>query len=150
MQVRNDATAPPLVPGAAGGPKRLRRRDRQIIFENMTSACPVREAARPPRQSRSCPDQNAFQAEIDGCVCHRARDKSLRSHASAWHTIVSRSLKCGCHLRTERARSEAATTHAGSPNRRGAHSTLKSTPETRFVVSTTSSTHKARPYPQLR
>src|SRR5437667_9403591 len=51
MQVRNDATAPPLVPGAAGGPKRLRCRDRQIIFENMTSACPVREAARPPRQS---------------------------------------------------------------------------------------------------
>src|SRR5262249_57936759 len=99
--------------------------------------------------SRSCPGQRAFQAEIDGRVCHRARDKSLRSHASAWHTIVSRSSKCGCHLSTERARSEAATTHAGSPDRRGATSTLKSTPETRLTVSMTFSTEKPRPYPQL-
>src|SRR5262249_57986268 len=37
-----------------------------------------------------------------------ARVESLRSHASAWHTMVGRSSKCGCHLSKERARSEAA------------------------------------------
>jgi len=50
-----------------------------------------------------------------------------------------------CHLSKERARSEAATICAGSPARRPANATSKSTPETRFTVSITSSTEKPRP-----
>src|SRR5215475_7707778 len=38
-----------------------------------------------------------------------ARVQNLRSHASAWHTTVGRSLRCGCHLSKEWAWSEAAT-----------------------------------------
>src|SRR5262249_43022158 len=57
-----------------------------------------------------------------------ARVKSLRSHASAWHTMVCRSSKSGCHLSKERARSEAATICAGSPARRPTNATSKSTP----------------------
>ena len=38
---------------------------------------------------------------------------------------------------------------AGSPGRRGAFSTLKSTPETHLTVSMTSRTDKPWPYPQL-
>jgi hypothetical protein len=55
------------------------------------------------------------------------RVERLRSHASAYHTIVRRSSKFG------------------SPTRRPANPTLKSTPDTRFTVSITSSTEKPRP-----
>src|SRR5262245_366994 len=58
--------------------------------------------------------------------------------------MVCRSLKRSCHPSTERTRSQAATICVGSPARRGASSTLKSTPATRLTVSITSSTEKPR------
>src|SRR5262249_32039908 len=73
-----------------------------------------------------------------------ARVKSLRSHARAWHMMVCRSSKCGCHLSKEQAWSEAATICVGSPARRPADAPLKSTPEARFTVSIASSAHKPR------
>src|SRR5262249_24076976 len=73
-----------------------------------------------------------------------ARFESLRSHASAWTTMVCRSLKRGCHPSTERTRSQAATICVRSSARRGASSILKSTPATRLTVSITSSTEKPR------
>src|SRR6516164_5139335 len=84
-------------------------------------------------------------AESTSSQGQSARVKSLRSHASAWLTMVCRSSKCGCHLSRERTRSEAATICAGSPARRPANVILKSTPETRFTASITSSTEKPRP-----
>ena len=74
-----------------------------------------------------------------GATSARARG-DLRSHASAWVTIVCRSSKCGCQPSVERIRSQAATICAGSPARREVSWTLKSTPDTRLTVSITSST----------
>jgi hypothetical protein len=42
------------------------------------------------------------------------RFESVRSHASAWVTMVCRSLKRGCHPSVERTRSQVATIRAGS------------------------------------
>src|SRR5262249_3650076 len=81
----------------------------------------------------------------ESVACQPARFESLRSHASAWATIVCRSSKRGCHPSVERTRSHAATICVGSPARRGASSTLKSTPATRLTVLITSSTEKPRP-----
>src|SRR5262249_13042537 len=76
---------------------------------------------------------------------HLARFESLSSPASVWVKMICRASKRGCNLSKERARSEAATTCAGSPTRRPANSTLKSTPQTCFTVLITSSTEKPRP-----
>src|SRR5271163_432323 len=59
--------------------------------------------------------------------------------------MVERSSKLGCRPSVVLAWRESATIRTGSPWRRGAISTLKSTPETRLTVSITSSTEKPWP-----
>src|SRR5262249_8739493 len=54
--------------------------------------------------------------------------------------MACRPSQSGCHLSKEQARSEAATICAAAPARRPTNATSKSTPETRFTVSITSST----------